>query len=327
MATVVDPRFGARLREFRRARGLSLRQLAARIPVSYPYISQLEAGLRCPSSTTAARLDAALDAGGELAAMVVEIVAPSDHDRVVYATAHPRRVDMATMDALADALAALRRLDDTLGAAAVLPVADRQRIMVAVLARHARAPIHSQVVGMLGQWCQFQGWLHLSGGQVGRATAMFSRALAAAAEAGDRELAATTLSFRGYTAYLAGAVGSAAELTRAALAHPDIYIGQRAYDYHQLARALAMAGDQSAARAYRAEAVDLAAAATEHAGPRPPWHYYRIPAVWALEDGVTLRRLGDRQRAAERIHAGLMGLPAQWQAADWLDQYRAVLSD
>ncbi|HLU44867.1 MAG TPA: hypothetical protein VKZ67_07625 [Natronosporangium sp.] len=49
--------------------------------------------------------------------------------------------------------------------------------------------------------------------------------------------------------------------------------------------------------------------------------------MWALEDGVTLRRLGDRQRATERIHAGLAGLPAQWHAADWLAQYRAILTD
>ncbi len=53
--------FGARLRELREDRGESQRSLAALTGITYPYISEMERGLKVPSLTTIIRLAAALE--------------------------------------------------------------------------------------------------------------------------------------------------------------------------------------------------------------------------------------------------------------------------
>lgn len=58
MAT--DSSFGRVLAEFRKRQGMSRSQLAERSGLSYPYVSQLETGLRKPSRKAAAQLAEAL---------------------------------------------------------------------------------------------------------------------------------------------------------------------------------------------------------------------------------------------------------------------------
>ena len=57
---VTDSAFGRVLVEYRRARGMSRSQLAEQSELSYPYVSQLETGLRKPSRDAARRLADAL---------------------------------------------------------------------------------------------------------------------------------------------------------------------------------------------------------------------------------------------------------------------------
>lgn len=56
--------FGAELRHRRTARGLTLRSLAERVPVSYSHLSKLETGDRAPTPEVARVLDDALGAEG-----------------------------------------------------------------------------------------------------------------------------------------------------------------------------------------------------------------------------------------------------------------------
>jgi transcriptional regulator with XRE-family HTH domain len=65
----VDPAFGRRLRELIQDRGLSYRALANRTHHGKSYLHDLAAGRRAPTPATATRLDDALGAGGELAAL------------------------------------------------------------------------------------------------------------------------------------------------------------------------------------------------------------------------------------------------------------------
>lgn len=51
---------------------------------------------------------------------------PEDRERVALAARHPRRVDAATVSALADVLTATHRLEDQSGSAEVLPKYPRQ---------------------------------------------------------------------------------------------------------------------------------------------------------------------------------------------------------
>jgi transcriptional regulator with XRE-family HTH domain len=67
---VVDPGFGALLKDLRTQHGWSLRGLGERVHCSHGHIWDLEHGQKRPSLAVAALLDQALDAGGRLAAMV-----------------------------------------------------------------------------------------------------------------------------------------------------------------------------------------------------------------------------------------------------------------
>lgn len=72
-------------------------------------VSELENAKKTPGVGTARALDRALNAGGELARLVTDVDKP-DTDRLAYVAAHPRRLDSGAVDALADLLAASRRL-------------------------------------------------------------------------------------------------------------------------------------------------------------------------------------------------------------------------
>jgi transcriptional regulator with XRE-family HTH domain len=77
-----DRRFARRLRELRRQRCLSLRQLGAAACCSYAYISQLEHGHREPTVEIAAALERALAAPAELVGLVpVALVVLGDGQR------------------------------------------------------------------------------------------------------------------------------------------------------------------------------------------------------------------------------------------------------
>src|SRR5690349_2669359 len=71
----VDPLFGSALRDLRKQRNLSLRRLGKASHISHGFLWDLEAGNKKPSVNVAALLDAALDAGGRLSAMVQELSA------------------------------------------------------------------------------------------------------------------------------------------------------------------------------------------------------------------------------------------------------------
>lgn len=74
---IVDPGFGATLKELREQRRLSLRRLGERAYCSHGYLWDLESGAKRPSASVAKRLDAVLEAGGRLSAMVREMSADS----------------------------------------------------------------------------------------------------------------------------------------------------------------------------------------------------------------------------------------------------------
>lgn len=90
--TAVDPRFAETLRRLRAERGLSLRELARRAVHGKSYLQELETGAKQPGAEVAARLDDALDAGGELVRLVREPAATSGVDDELDALELARRV-------------------------------------------------------------------------------------------------------------------------------------------------------------------------------------------------------------------------------------------
>jgi hypothetical protein len=134
------------------------------------------------------------------------------------------------------------------------------------------------------------------------------------------------LSFKGHVAWLTGRVGPTIGLSQAARRYPGIYAGQVAYDALQEARGQAVLGET-----YEVDRlVDEANALTERAvldlPGAPPWHYYRSPAFWDLEQGRTLSRLPERaKQAGELLTAGLDALADDEQCAEWAAEYRRDL--
>lgn len=316
---LVDPRFGARLRELRRARGMSLRELAAHTHFSKSHLHDFETGRRTPSLEHAARLDSTLRAGGTLAGLV-------DTGPLAYAVEHPRRVDHDATEQLAEQLAAARVLEDEVGPVPLLPAAAARVDTLTDLARQARGDVRPQLVTLAGQWAQFAGWLHIATGRYHRAGLLLDRALEWAVETGDRDLVATVLSFKGHAAWLAGVYGPLVGLTEAALRDPTIHVGQRAYDEYQLARGYAATGDRAAAAEHLASGVDLAAEAVEYTGPRPPWHYYRSAGFFDLEHGLVRALLGEHTQARELVDRGLAGL-GDMAGAEWTGMYRDAVRE
>lgn len=75
---VADPDFGRKLKELREQHGLSLRRLGGMVHCSHGHLWDLESGTKRPSLSVAVLLDQALEAGGQLSAMVSEVSADTD---------------------------------------------------------------------------------------------------------------------------------------------------------------------------------------------------------------------------------------------------------
>ena len=327
---VVDPRFPATLRRLRTERGLSLRDLAAKVHRSKSHLHEIETGCKPPHPDMARDLDAALDANGQLAGLVHEangILTPDDVDRLMYVAGQPRRVDTAAVDALAVVLAHQRRLEDVLGAAPMFGPVLAQLGAVEALVTDARGPVRPALVDVAAQWAQYVGWLHIAMRRYGDAGTWLRRSLEWAAEVGDDDMTATVLSYRGHVAWLLGHPGPTIGLSQAARRYPGIYPGQLAYDVLQEARGHAVLGDANEVDRLVGESDELTERAVAELPGAPPWHYYRSPAFWDLERGRALARLPGRQgRAAELLAAGLDALPVEQRAADWVAAYRRDLA-
>jgi hypothetical protein len=104
-------------------------------------------------------------------------------------------------------------------------------------------------------------------------------------------LNANALSFKGHLAFQIGDLAAVIGLSRAAGRDRRVWVGQRAYDAHQEARAHAVAGETADATVKLDEATDLVAAVAEDEHGAPPWSYYYTPAFYALERGLSHRYL------------------------------------
>ncbi|MEV4772103.1 helix-turn-helix domain-containing protein [Micromonospora humida] len=327
VSPIADPRFGVELRRLRVEARVSLRALALVVFQSKSQLHDLESGRRRPSDDVAHRLDEALGAGGLLVMLARPPELPDGGaDRIAFAARHPTRSDPATVGALSDLLASQRRLDDVLGAVAVMPAVRANLDLVGRLAGEAHDELRGRLVYQAAQWAQFAGWLGIALGDHSWSRRWLNQALEWSVESGCDPLVGTVLSFR---ADLAGQCGDIATLlgaTRAALTKPGMSPGQFAYDHFQLARAYALAGERQSAIRTAVAAEDLAVAALEYGGEMPPWDYYRDRAFFDLEAGTTRAVLGEHERAVELLTAGLGALDANSASADWTGTYVCQLA-
>ncbi len=326
MPSIVDPCFGAELRQLRTVAGVSLRQLASRALSSRGHLHDIEAGRRQPTVDLAERLDLALNSGDRLTSLI-RVAPPSDElaDHLAHLQEHPRRVEPAALAALADILAAHRRLEDSVGAAAVLPAVRVQLTFVTDLTIEARGGLRVRLMDVAAQWAQFGGWLNAAAGHPRVAGRWYSAALDWGTEAGNPDMIATVLSMRGHLAWQHRRPGPLIGLSAAALRQPASP-GVRALAAQQEARGHALIGAASTAIGLLDQAVDLATQANEAPEREPPWIYFHSLDYLSMQRGLTYRLLGDNAQAVEHLRTGLHGLPPSAKGAVWTVPYRLDLA-
>lgn len=315
--------FAAGARSALAAAGVSMRRAARILKYDPGYVSRVLNGKQRPSLQLASGLDRLVGAGGELYALVA-VAHSDDRARVARSAARPSLVDTGTVSALADVLVAQRRLDDTLGSAAMLPAALAHLSTVTTLAREARGPHRSDMVDVAAQWAVFGGWLTSAVGRHADAAAWFDRAAEWSAEADNPTLSATTWSFKAYLAGHRGNDAATVGLATVARRMQGVHPSQHTYSTLQAARGHALLGERDEARRILEQAEALLDAATA-AGAPPEATYWNRRPFFQLHIGRTCLVLGDAADAVMFLRAGLDSLPREQREAEWCTKYADLL--
>jgi transcriptional regulator with XRE-family HTH domain len=320
--------FGAKLRRLRRAAGLSQPRLAKLVPISQTSLSRYEHDKQAVDPIVADRLDELLNAGGQLRGSLPEratdVLTSDDRSRIRHSLRYPSRVDAATVTALAEVLAAQRRLDDTLGPALILRATLEQQVTVTGMLRHAEGPHRDALAAVVAQYAQFEGWLHAELRHDRAAVRLLGDAERLADELGDGELAAQAANFRGWLARQQGSPLAVVRWFLAAHHTPGAHPAQRLGDAAQAAQGYATLGERDEARRLLGVAVDLIEVADRELPPDTA--YWLTPTYHRLNIGLAHLALDEHNPAAAHLSAGLASLPAEQAGAEWTREYQAALS-
>ncbi|GAB3166492.1 hypothetical protein GCM10027059_25690 [Myceligenerans halotolerans] len=325
----VDPLFGRRLRELREAARLSLRDMYHLSRVSKSLLSEYENGRRRPSAERAELLDRCLNAGGALAGMVSDPALSAEDDdsaeRIERAATSPRMVDRLTVEALARVLASHRRLDDTMAAAELWPIAAASHDLVTNLAHDVRGRHADALRTVAAESLQFIGWLHSQLGHYAEADRLWSQSASHAESIDAASLASQSRRFRGSLAWERRRPATMVQHYQHAAATPG------AGQLHQIdatirtAHGLALMGEHLEAVAVLHQAQD-AITATDHDAP-DPFAYWLTPTWLRFPLGLALLELDQPAEAAHNLSTGLADLPADQRETNWTTQYKQALAE
>lgn len=137
-------------------------------------------------------LQLALALGGAPSLALLRHLTPEESENLAYALHTPGGMDAASVTTIEKLTAQCRRLDDTIGPRAVLPIVDAKREVVArILARESLPTgIRDRLVTAYAQLSQLAGYLHYDLTDYDAATDRFEAALRAALDVGDATLIA-----------------------------------------------------------------------------------------------------------------------------------------
>jgi tetratricopeptide (TPR) repeat protein len=225
--------------------------------------------------------------------------------------------------ALAEVLAAQRRLEDAVGVGTVLDATTAQLSRVAKLAREARGPQARSVAELAAEWRQFVGWLHIATGRHQRAARYLKDAECAALEVDSPTIAAVARSFRGYQFAERGNLAAALRFNAMNAPVPGQHPSLIVFDTFRAARAYGTLGETDAARR-------LIEKATKHAArlsDPPPVVYWYTHAFFLIHSGMAAYAVHDYEAAAGTLTDGLADLPPDQRAAEWAVPYHTALAD
>jgi transcriptional regulator with XRE-family HTH domain len=286
----------ARLRAARKAAGYSLAGMAALTHFSKPYLSLVETGRRSATPEVIDRYQQVLG---------VPISTPQDPVRLAHewligdqpATRNliaGRRIGTTLVAEMETRLIALRRLDDTVSSAHLLPAVLADLDQAQHLAREASYPdrIGTRLLTVIGELAQLAGWVASDAGHYQQAQRLYLSGVTAAQAAADRALGAQLLSSLAYQIANTGnrddalliarsAVTGAREATplvRALLTERLAWAAARAHDPDTTRRALDTVDD-----AYAQQLAGIA---------EPEWLYWLDRAEIDVMAGRCLIELG-----------------------------------
>ncbi|MGW5582211.1 helix-turn-helix domain-containing protein [Micromonospora chokoriensis] len=270
------------MRQRRDAQRVSLRHLAKLTYYGKSYLHELETGVKKPTAQVAQRIDDALNAAGELAALAArptigrrEFVAAAGLAAALPHTALSagNHIGPATAGRLAERTARLRRLDNFLGGADThhLYAAEADATTRLIQDGTYSAAVGRQLLVILAEQTQLAGWAAFDAGQHADAERLYQTSLAAARDANDAALTGNAYAFLAYQQLASGqpaAETAAAGCDAAASATPTV----RALLHLRAAWAHAVAGDAPAADQQLALGTTCL---TEHDDrPEPDWVYW-----------------------------------------------------
>lgn len=253
-----------------------------------------------------------------------------DGERLTFAACHPRRVDAATVDALADVLAATRHIEDQIGSAGVLPSVQAHRGLAATLLAEARSPIRDRLGSLTGDLHQYLGWLLAETGHHEQARVELDTALSLGVEFDDPDLTSLALSFKGHLAWMVGNPHAVIALSGAARRDTRVFIAQHAYNAHQQARGWAMAGERGEVDRALAHADTLVERAVTRQADAPPNQYWYSCGFFTLQRGLTWHTLGDTRvaaRAATELINGRHQLPVAERDSEWAATFTVAAAE
>ncbi len=322
--------FGTELGRLHREHGLSLHELARRSHYDVGYLSKVIRGHKHGSRELALHMDKMLGAGGTLVTawersarppvpvMPLASAAPGAdlYDRITRAVDNPPRVDVPVVEWLERTLAEHRRVNDTVGATPLLGLIRSQLSVVAGFTRSASGPLAGQLVDLAAQYAQFVAWMCIEIRDHGAGLAWYDRARDWAEEAGDANMAATTLSMKAHLAWSVHDARRCVQMAQAARWYDrQVTPGVQGMAAQMEARGHALAGDAGAARRLLDEAQELIGRAAGRPEDEPGWMYFYGEDWFTLQRGMAELHLRNWQGAADLLSAGLAALP-EWYRRD-----------
>ena len=178
----------------------------------------------------------------------------------------------------------------------------------------ARGPLEERVVRLASEHAQFLAWMAQDQGKSAAALAWYDRSHEWALEAGDANMAATTLSMKAHMAWSGGRGPRCVRLAEAARwSAPGASLGVQGMAAQMQGRGHALSGEADNARRLLDEAQDLISRAAARAEDEPPWMYFYDESWFTMQRGMSAMHLHDWQSAADHIAVGLSALPANYR--------------
>jgi len=234
--------------------------------------------------------------------------------RVTSVVDSQHRVDAPTLDWLDRLLAEHRRAEDLIGSRPLVDVMRQQLRTVVDLYAGARGPLADRVIRLAAEHAQFLAWMAQDQDLSATALTWYDRSHEWALEAGDADMAATTLNMKAHMAWSKGQASRCVRLAEASRwSAPTTTPGVQGMAAQMTARGHALNGDADDAHRLFDEAQTLMRRASEHPEDEPVWMYFYDENWFTLQRGMAALHLRDWRSAVDDLTAGLDALPDEYR--------------